>query len=151
MAVSMVISRPAPLRCTAVGLRPASAQPVVPATPAPVAPERPLKPAKLQVQMSGKFGIVNNKAVKSDVHIPYATGNDNLVSVRNVGGGLTKPKVVFNDVLGNKVYEIEPFLTADNSYSFYPSNLVGKDFIGSIDIMQPIGQISSGFSARVLE
>lgn len=139
-------AKPAPTPAPAPTPNPAPA-PVVQPNPESV---KPLEPAKLQAQFTGNFGIVQNHDVKAQVHIPYATGNDNLISVRNVGGDLAKPKIVFNDLLGNKVYEVEPFLKAADSYSFYPENIVGSGFLGSIDIYQSMGEISSGLSAGLV-
>ncbi len=123
----------------------------VPAAPVQVAPVvKPLEPVKLQVQFSDKLGLVQNETVDSRVHLPYASGDDGLISIRNVGGEMAKPQVVFSDVLGNKVYEVQPFIDASSGFSFYPQNIVGKEFIGSIDIFEPIGQISTGLSAGVV-
>jgi len=117
----------------------------------PTVPVEPPKPAKLQIQLSGELGIVQNKKDEAKVHIPYAAGKDKVISVRNVGEDNASPKVVFNDLLGNQVHEVKPFLGTKNSYSFYPENIVGKNFIGSIDILEPTGQITSGLTAGLAE
>jgi len=119
--------------------------------PQPQVQIEPPKPAKLQVQLSGELGIVQNKKDEAKMHIPFAAGKDKVISVRNVGEDTASPKVVFNDLLGNKVHEVKPFLGTKNSYSFYPENIVGRNFIGSIDILEPTGQITSGLSAGLVE
>lgn len=136
------------------GIKPQVPQPVQPKAvkPAePQRPEKPVKPAKLQVQFTGKLGVVENKKVDTQVHIPYVTGSDNLISIRNIGGQMAQPKIVFKDVLGQKIQEMQPFLDAANSFSFYPQNIVGQNFFGSVDVLEPMGQISSGLSAGIAE
>ena len=119
--------------------------------PQPPVQVEPPKPARLQVQLPGRLGIVQNKKDEAKVHIPYASSKDKVISVRNVGEDTASPKVVFNDLLGNKVQEVKPFLGTKNSYSFYPENIVGKNFIGSIDILEPTGQIAPGLSAGLVK
>ena len=113
----------------------------------PVVPLKPMAPAELQVQSGGKLGIQEKDKA---IHIPYAIGSDNLISIRNVGNELAKPTIVFTDVLGNTINKLEPFLGAKTSFSFYPENIAGKDFIGSIDIVEPIGKLTSGISAGLV-
>ena len=110
-------------------------------------PPKPLAPAELKVHAGGKVSMQNTK---TSVHIPYATGADNLISITNISGELAKPKVIFNDALGKQIAELEPFLRAKTIFSFYPKNLVGEDFIGSIDIIEPMGTISPGSIAALM-
>jgi len=119
--------------------------------PSPLAQKKPLnyEPANLQVQFTDMFGVVENSKIESIVYVPYVSGNNKIISVRNVGKGPASPSIIFKDLLGNRVKKIKPSINAKDTFSFYPRNIVNNAFIGSIDIIEPSRKMSQGLTAAL--
>ncbi len=129
---------------------PAPSPPAPAPAPAPVQ-KKPINygPPNLQVQFTDTFGVVENSKIESIVYVPYMSGNNKIISVRNVGKGPVSPSIIFKDLLGNRVKKIKPLVNAKDTFSFYPRNIVNNAFIGSIDIIEPSEKMSQGLTAAL--